>query len=62
MLQVGEDDLLERDVLDLPVGVVDVPVGAHQQGGLAGRVPRLHDVVHARDGLVVAGRADEHAV
>jgi hypothetical protein len=62
MLQVGQDDVLERDVLDLPVGVVDVAVRAHQQDGLPGCVPRLHDLVHARHGLVVARWADEQAV
>ena len=60
--QVGEDDLLEVDLVELPAGVVDVPVGAHEQRRLALGVALADHVVNARDGCRVAARAGEEAV
>ena len=48
--EVGEHDVLEVDVLDLPAGVVDVAVCAHEQDGLAGVWRACTTLVHARHG------------
>ena len=57
--EVGEDDLLEVDLVELPAGVVDVAVGPHEQRRLPRGVGLADHVVHARDEPRLAPRAGE---
>ena len=59
---VGEHDLLEIDLVDLPAAVVDMAVGAHEQCRLTLGVAFADHIVDARDGRRVGSRACEDPV
>ena len=60
--EVREHDLLEVDLVQLPAGVVDVAVGAHEQRGLALGVALADHVVDARDRRRIGARPGQQAM
>ena len=61
MAEVGEDDLLEVDLVHLPARVAHVPVGPHQQRRLPLGVALTDHLVNAGDRCGVAARARQEA-
>ena len=60
--EVGEDDLLEVHLVQLPARVVDVAVRAYEQRRLTFGVALADHLVHPRDGRRVGARSGEQAM
>src|SRR5438445_2354330 len=60
--EVGEDEVLEPDVADLPRGVQDRALGSHDSGGLPVGVALGDDELVSGERAGIAPRADEDAV
>src|SRR5258708_14187258 len=60
--EVGEDDLLEVDLVQLPAGVVDMAVGPYEQRRLPLGVALTNHLMNASHGRRIAARACEEAM
>src|SRR5215831_1548217 len=62
LAEIGEHDVLQRDVAHLPGGIEERAVQPYEQCRLACRVALLDDVVDAGDGGGIGARPDEQLV